>query len=404
MLLPPVVAEAAVRMLSPRGSMLRPAQVRAAEYFEPKEIERGARFARPQSLLLLGREGVQLGVLALLVASGRRTKPRRPTAKRRHVVEGALAGVKLLGVVSAASLPVTVASRRRAMAVGLVTQRWSSWIKDLAMSTAIAEALAAGAGAAAVGLTRRFPRHWWLPAAAGSVAAGAAFGAAVPVLLAPLFNDFEPLPEGQTRSDVLELAQASSVEVGEVYRVDASRRTTGVNAYVTGLGPTKRVVLYDTLLARYGRREVRIVVAHELSHVRHRDVIRAVAFSAIVALPAGWAVQNLSWVLSPHRGTSEALPAMGLASVLVSAPVSLVAGRLSRAIERRADAESLELSDDPESFIGFHRAIALQNVTDVNPPRWVRLLLASHPPTLERIGTAVTFRDRRPNGRPASPA
>ena len=88
-----------------------------------------------------------------------------------------------------------------------------------------------------------------------------------------MFNDFTPLPEGETRSDVLELARAAGVEVGEVFSVDASRRTTGANAYVTGLGPTKRVVLFDTLLDRYSRDEVRVVVAHELAHVRHRDVL-----------------------------------------------------------------------------------------------------------------------------------
>ena len=91
---------------------------------------------------------------------------------------------------------------------------------------------------------------------------------------------FEPLPEGETRRDVLALADAAGVSVGEVYSVDASRRTTSVNAYVNGLGPTKRVVLFDTLLADYSREEVRFVVAHELGHVHHRDVPRQLLFLA----------------------------------------------------------------------------------------------------------------------------
>ena len=99
-------------------------------------------------------------------------------------------------------------------------------------------------------------------------------------MLAPLFNDFSRCPRARRRSDVLELAAAAGVEVGEVYSVDASRRTTGVNAYVTGLGPTKRVVLFDTLLERYSRDEIRAVVAHELAHVRHRDVLRGVLCTA----------------------------------------------------------------------------------------------------------------------------
>ena len=86
---------------------------------------------------------------------------------------------------------------------------------------------------------------------------GAALAALAPVVLDPVFNDFTPLPEGDTRADVLALAREAGVSVGQVFSVDASRRTTAANAYVTGLGPTKRVVLFDTLLDRYSRDEVR---------------------------------------------------------------------------------------------------------------------------------------------------
>ncbi len=128
---------------------------------------------------------------------------------------------------------------------------------------------AAAGGGAVTAATRRYPRGWWLVAAGGAVGFGALVALLGPVALDPIFNDFDPLPEGETRSDVLELAGAAGVAVGEVYAVDASRRTNAANAYVTGLGPTKRVVLFDTLLDRYGRDEVRGVVAHELAHVRH---------------------------------------------------------------------------------------------------------------------------------------
>jgi STE24 endopeptidase len=221
-----------------------------------------------------------------------------------------------------------------------------------------------------------------------------------PVVLDPMFNDFTPLPDGELRSDVLELAQAAGVEVGEVYEVDASRRTTGANAYVTGLGPTKRVVLFDTLVKRFTRDEVRVVVAHELSHVRHRDVIRGVAYAALIAPAAAFAVQRLSWAISPQRDTPAALPAVGLAAALVATPIGLIGNRLSRALERRADTYSLKLSDAPDAFVSFERAIALQNVADLSPPRWVAGLLATHPSTLERIGAAVAYGQRaaRPAG------
>jgi STE24 endopeptidase len=289
-------------------------------------------------------------------------------------------------------LPLSALARKRAIRVGLVTQSWRGWALDLVKSTLIGAGLAGVGGALAVAGTERWPRTWWLPAAGGSVAAGALFAALGPVLLDPVFNSFEPLPErSEVRSDVLALAEAAGVKVGEVYSVDASRRTTAANAYVTGLGPTKRVVLFDTLLDRYNREEVRVVVAHELAHVRHRDVLRGVAYATIVAPAVALAVQRLSWNLTDERDGPAALPALVLAAALVSAPVGLIGNRLSRALERRADAYSLKLTDSPQAFVSFERAIARQNVADLDPPRWMTALLATHPSTAERIGAALSY-------------
>src|SRR5205807_5668540 len=214
------------------------------------------------------------------------------------------------------ALPLSALARRRAKAVGLVTQSWRGWAIDQVKATAIESGLSAGVGAGVIAVIRRYPRTWWLPASAGSVAAGALLSAGAPMLLAPLFNDFTPLPDGQTRADVLELARAAGVEVGEVYSIDASRRTTGANAYVAGLGPTKRVVLFDTLLQRYDRDQVRVVVAHELAHVRNRDVWRSLAYLALITPPAALAVQRLSRLLADDAGTPQALPALALAAAL----------------------------------------------------------------------------------------
>jgi STE24 endopeptidase len=169
---------------------------------------------------------------------------------------------------------------------------------------------------------------------------------------------------------------------------------------VTGLGPNKRVVLFDTLLGRYNRDEIRVVVAHELAHVRHRDVLRGVLFAATVAPAAAFAVMRLSWLLSPARGSAAALPAVGLAAALVAAPTGLIGNRLSRAVERQADAFSLELSGAPDAFVSFERTIALQNVSDLDPPRWVTRLLATHPSTAERIGAALAYPNRAGVSRP----
>ena len=247
MLLALAAAEGGVRLLSPRERPIEPARIDLHSYFSQAEIDRGARFARPQLALGMARAAIEVGSLTLVVSRfpGRLSGP-----FKRPVAAGAATAAGLVVALSLPPLPLRAIGRRRGLAVGLVTQSWRGWAADLLKGTAIETVLAAGAGGAAVAIMRRYPRGWWLPAATGSVLFGAGLAALAPVVLDPLFNDFTPLPEGQTRSDVLELAAAAGVTVGEVFSVDASRRTTAANAYVAGLGPTKRVVLFDTRLDR----------------------------------------------------------------------------------------------------------------------------------------------------------
>ena len=254
-----------MRLLRPASGRSSPREVDLDSYFSAAEIERGrAVRAAPARARRWPARRIELGALARLV----RRPPRCAVAQRRSGRRSA-ARRRRPGCRSALSLPTLPLSRDLAPAArsrsgsspspGAAGR--STWLK----AAAIEAVLAAGGGRAAVAVTRRYPRGWWLPAAGGSVGVRRACSAALaPVVLDPIFNDFTPLPEGETRSDVLALAAAAGVEVGEVYSVDASRRTTAANAYVTGLGPTKRVVLFDTLLDRYSRDEVRLVVAHEL--------------------------------------------------------------------------------------------------------------------------------------------
>jgi STE24 endopeptidase len=383
-----VAAEAAARLLRPRPvpRAAEPADVRS--YFSAEELERGRDFARPQLALGAAAGAMQLSVLALAALR----PPRYLRGRRWRGPAGGAATAAGLGVaVRIPSLPIAALARRRALAAGLATQSWSGWAADLVKATAIEAGFAAGAGAAVVATARRFPRNWWLIDAGGSVGVGALLALLGPVLLDPIFNDFEPLAEGNTRADVLELAAAAGIRVEDVFVVDASRRTTAANAYVTGLGPTKRVVLFDTLLDRYDRDEVRVVVGHELAHVRHRDVLRGIAYAALVAAPAARAVARLARAMSAEVTSPAALPALSLAAAVVSAPIGVIAARLSRAIERRADERSLALTLAPEAFIRFEQRIAVQNLIDIEPPRLLHALLATHPSTAERIGAAVQF-------------
>jgi STE24 endopeptidase len=337
--------------------------------------------------------------------TARRQRGRRAAVRpagARPLLEAAAVGVGLSLAVGAAPLPLRAIARRRALAVGLATQSWDAWARDLLKGSALGLALNAGAAPVAVALMRRYPRGWWLPFSAVAIAGAGTLTFLGPVVLDPLFNSFTPLAEGQTRADVLELAARAGVGVGEVYEVDASRRTTAANAYVSGLGATKRVVLFDTLLRELTREETRLVVAHELAHVRHRDVPRGLAHLALSA-PAGmYAVAQLTRRLDrsgARLASAATLPALVLSLAVVSAAVGAVASGLSRSVERRADAFSLTLADAPEPFISFERRIVTQNLADPDPPRWLVGLMGTHPATLERIGIALAYaRGERPSG------
>jgi STE24 endopeptidase len=210
------------------------------------------------------------------------------------------------------------------------------------------------------------------------------------VVLDPLFNRFTPLPHGRLRGEVLGLAERAGVRVKEVYEVDASRRTTAANAYVTGLGPTKRVVLFDTLMRDFTPAEVRFVIAHELAHQRFRDVPRGLAFLALVAPLGALATAELAERLVPAGARPAALvPATALAATALSPPLAAIGNQLSRAVETRADRFALGLTGEPDAVIEFHRRIAVQNVAEPEPPRWVRAVFGTHPTTLERIGQAL---------------
>lgn len=382
-----VIAEAAVLLLRPRNGVIPPAPVDLGSYFTSAELHRARDYRHGQLAIFGASLVVELAVLAWLV---KRPPARLREPLRRPVLTAAAAGAALSVGLGAAQLPLSAIAHHRSVDVGLSTQDWGEWLADVGKAAGIGAIFAGAGGAAAVALMRRLPRGWWAPGTAVVLAFAAATLYLGPVVLDPIFNRFTRLPEGQTRRDVLALAREAGVDVGEVYEVDASRRTTGSNAYVTGLGRTKRVVLYDNLLEDFSRDEVRLVVAHELGHVHYRDVPRGLLFVVLVAPIGMFAAAQMTRRLAPEPGPA-ALPALALSIAVVSLGVSTISNQLSRRIEARADSYSLRLTDAPEPFIGFEQGIAVRNVSDPDPPDWLTWLLAFHPPTVERIGIAKSF-------------
>ena len=235
----------------------------------PAQLDRAEAYAGPARWLGWSSYAVSLVVVCWLgfTAAGRRLVGRL----RGWWWVRVLLGVALVSLVGRlATLPFAVVSYRRRVSYGLSTQAWPDWLRDVAVSWAVNVVASTLVLLVVVGTARRW-RTWWPAIAAGIAAVLVMVGSFVyPVLVEPLFNSFTPLADGPLRTGVLELAKAEGVHIDDVLEADASRRTTTLNAYVSGFGGTRRVVLYDNLVRDVPQDQVLSVVAHELGHATAR--------------------------------------------------------------------------------------------------------------------------------------
>lgn len=280
------------------------------------------------------------------------------------------------------TLPTGIMAERVAREYGLSTQDWALWTRDRTVNWLLMSLVLAVIAVGLIGMAKRWRAWWWLPAAiAGAVlTVGVSFG--YPVLVEPRFNAFVSMPAGPQRTDFLQLAAEDGVPVKDVLVADASKRTTALNAYVSGFGSTRRLVVYDTLLKDTPPAQVRLVVAHELGHAAEDDVLHG---TLIGALGAAFAVTLLRLLLgarmSDPRRTALLL-ALVVAGTTLATPVQNL---ISRRIETRADYHSLRLTEDPRNFVAMQRGLAVTNISGLEPSRWRYWMFASHPTSPERI-------------------
>lgn len=278
---------------------------------------------------------------------------------------------------------------------GLSTQTWGGWLVDLLKGYAVGAVIG---GVALVGfftVTKLFPRWWWAVGAAGAAMLMMVLTFVFPVLVEPVFNKFTPMAAGQLRTDLLALAERDGVPVKDVLVADASRRTRAVNAYVSGYGATRRIVVYDTLLAEVSEAEVRSVVAHELSHAKSNDVLTGTLVSALGAAAAVLVIYLLgAWApLLRRAGVDDIGEPRAIALLLVIGTIGGVLagpaqGFVSRKVESRADAHALELTGDPATYETMMTRLATVNLSDPDPNPVEHALTGSHPTAVERIAMA----------------
>ncbi|HEU5242922.1 MAG TPA: M48 family metalloprotease [Gaiellaceae bacterium] len=351
--------------------------------FSPDERARARAYHRPLYLALLADLALAAGLLAALAWSSLGDWLFSPLSSLAPVAAAAAYAALVTTFSSVVRTPLALwRGWWRECRWGFSTQSAGGWLGDRAKGLAVSVVLGAGAWAAAVALARELPGWWAVPAGVALALAVLLLSFVAPVVLEPLFNRFRPLEDETLVAKLRSLSQRAGVPVREVLVADASRRTTKVNAYVSGIGRTRRVVVFDTLLQAADPAEVEVVVAHELGHRREghfgKLTVLAMAGAALAVLVL-WAV--LGTRVADPRSLPEALLLLLALELAALAPGAW----LSRRLERAADRCSLELTEQPAAFAHTHLELARRNVSDLDPPRLVYLLLFSHPTAPERL-------------------
>lgn len=310
-----------------------------------------------------------------------------------------LGGLVLLVLVKLVELPFDAWGESVVRRYGISTQDWPSWLVDQLRGLGITLVVGLPVLLLAFGMVHWLPRWWWAAAAGlvGALVVGISF--AYPVLIEPLSNHFTPLAAGELRTSLLHLAAEDHVRVSQILVADASRRTTAENAYVSGFGATKRIVLYDTLLRPdVPQAQVELVVAHELGHAKNNDVLHGTIEGALGSAGAVCLLYLLiTWQPLLRRAGLRGVDQLGdgralaLAFALVTLLTFLgtpVENLLSRRIEARADVHSLDLTRDPTDFVKAQISLTLTNVSGLQPNPLQYALFSNHPSTPERIGLA----------------
>lgn len=286
----------------------------------------------------------------------------------------------------------------------LSNQSFVEWLVESMKALGVAIVVGSPIAAAAMLLIRRNPRRWWLWLWAGTIPLTVVSVLLTPLVIEPLFNDFRPLENRGLEKRLLALASSVGIENGDVFQVDKSKQTRTMNAYVTGLGVSKRIVIWDTLLDRMEDDEVVFVMAHEMGHFVRHDVWKGMAFGISVMFGVFWLGSRVA-----ERGVGQygeewgveslddpaAIPWYLLVLAIATFLLSPVFSGYSRNVEHAADVFALDYTGLNVSGARAFIKLAEGSKVDPTPHPLIKFWRYSHPPLSERIEFALKYEKDR---------
>jgi STE24 endopeptidase len=366
----------------------------------PEPSELAVRYYRSGNVLWAVGTGLSLLIPALLLFTGVSARLRNLAQRigRRWIVMVALYALLFTLITALLTLPLAYyEGYLRQHAYGLSNQSFGRWLGEALKGVAVT-----GVGLSLVLwipylLLRRSPKRWWLYAGLASIPIATIVLVITPIWVDPLFNDFGPMKDKALEAQILSLAQRAGIEGSRVYEVDKSADTKTVNAYVTGLGATKRIVLWDTMLARLEPDQVLFVTAHEMGHFVLRHTLTFILGAAALITVSLYVVHRVAARLiarfSRRFGFDQlsdvaSFPLLLLLGSLVSLALTPVLLALSRYQEHEADRFALELTRDNRAAATTFVRLQQENLSVPRPGPFYMLWRGSHPALADRIDFA----------------
>jgi STE24 endopeptidase len=275
---------------------------------------------------------------------------------------------------------------------GFNTMTMKLWITDFFKSILVSTVLMTVVITCGLWIVHKSPEYWWLHVWFFFFIFSIFMMYISPYVIEPLFNKFTPLEGSGLENRIKTMMERTGIRISRVFRIDASKRSRHTNAYFTGVGKVKRIVLYDTLLEKMDEDEVLAVLAHEAGHWKKRHVLKMIAVFETLSLIGTFASFRVlqTGVLAEIFGLQgdsffAQLVILGFVFSIVSFPFTPVFSAFSRRHEREADRFAVELAPKPESLATSLIKLSKDNLSNLHPHPLYAAIYYSHPPVVERV-------------------
>ena len=275
---------------------------------------------------------------------------------------------------------------------GFSTITWKLWLTDLLKSLLISAIIMAIIVSALIAFITYLPKSWWFWGWAFFTLFQVVMLWLYPVLIAPLFNKFEPIKDESLKEKIVALLSKAGLQAKGIYQVDEGKRSKHTNAYFTGIGKTKRIVLYDTLLSSHTQEEIVSVLAHEIGHWKKKHILKQLAFMILASLILFYLVYLIVGWPPLYRAfgmiQTPVYAGLFLVSLYLAAGgffLSPAGSAITRRFEREADRMAFDLTGTAKPMVSALKRLAKDNLSNLHPHPWYVRFYYSHPPLTERI-------------------